>query len=309
MALHQETLGKNSESKNILDKLTNGDFKIMEKLEDFWENLKTSELGGMVGGVLAMMKEWFEDGEEKEKPEKKPDPLAEAHAAQREVRAQVDTQRNLSVLKTNLEKKDKPSEKLDQPDGRGIVMVGDSIMRGFQLKYPPKTAPKSMAKDSRKSGDTLAQVKLDRAEFRGMREVRICVGGNNLGDPPDDIIGHYIEIANIAHEEGVPTITIYTRFPISSRMKSELGPEKFRRRQERTLLLKDKLKEAYYGGKFPQGTRLVDLFEQFRIGGKGPNKDELKPHYEGDDPRHPYAAYIEAINNTDRLDSNLDKVA
>lgn len=286
----------------------------LSNLQQFLHHLKARDIGGMVGAITAIFSEYFGSKEKENKKEannKKEKDQKEKTESQ-EAAPQAAIHKKLSKLKSDIKTPEGSEETLDSelinPDGSDKLFVGDSILHGFQFKYEKGKRPDLIGNDGYPSHKTLEHLREADGgpKLKNKKEALIYTGGNNVEySSADKIVEDMIKMAEICKKNGIPKIVIFSRFPHDARHMQRLGEERANKRQERSVELRKTLLEAYAQGRFPGGTTLFDLYEEF----KEPNGYLLKEAYktEGKDVIHPRKAYIRAMNMVEQDQGALSK--
>lgn len=200
---------------------------------------------------------------------------------------------------------------LDVLDWRKVLVIGDSICHGFQLKCDEGKRPTFIGHDGYSSPESLALLeetaKSKPGKFKGKEKAIIYTGGNNVMDGnPQNIVADAIKMAKICESKGIPEIIICTRFPMDPRKKQDIIDGKGQDRLDRKLSegeqLRDSMLLAYNRREFPDGTKLVDLTTQFQD-----EKGTLQEQYAKGAKGHPYRAYKPALNYMQLAESGLTK--
>lgn len=269
----------------------------LDGVKDIMEKLNKGDWAGMVGAIMTMYTEFFGTPEEKAE-------IAKARA-----------QGNLDTLQTDVEKKKVEEEKKEATegkkddaevqlaenpklgDGSDIVCIGASVAHGMQMAGEWEKKPIFVGKDGASTSWIKEHLKDERARLKDKKKAIIYCAANNLfNDSAEDIVKHFVEMAKICHEAGVPEIIVGSQFPADPRR------ENLNELIKKNAELRDEIIKAYKRGDFPAGTRVVDITRAFSN-----EKGEMKDTYVDrttNDPLHPRSAYGTALEYMMRSDSS-----
>ena len=296
MAL-KEALKPPDAPKKAVELLSSGQLDDLSGVQDIIENLKKGDWAGMVGAMMTMWKEYFGTPEEKAE-------IAKKRKEAKEKATKASTKGDLKKLRSDVDAKkdeekiaEKPSLKTNPElgDGREYVLIGDSAANGMHLSYSAGKRPSFIGKDGMTTFKVLARLKAERAKLKGKRRAVIyCAGNNILGTGTDKLVDHMVEMAKICHDEGVPEVIVNSQFPPISAYSGSIGQKRFVELKKRNSALLEGLKKAYKEGRFPSGTKVVDLTTPF-----SDEKGEMKTSYvdpKASDYLHPWKAYKPALD-------------
>lgn len=280
------------EAKKALEAMSVDKLKNLSGVQEIIQHLKKGDWAGMVGAVMALWTEYFGTDEEKAELAKK-----RAEAKKDEVKGE--TQDKLGDLKGEVQKTDEeakdeiPSEAelatkaSDIPPLTDTIFIGDSLLKGARFMLEKGKRPDFIGESGYASMKTLEALKQNTARLKGKKRALIYTGGNNVAyTPPDKIVGHMIEMAQICEKAGIPEITICTRFPNDPRRESKMI--------EKSAKLREALLKAHKEGKFPSGVRIADLYKRFA--GEDGNLQAKYVRQKSTDYIHPRGAYIPALS-------------
>ncbi|MBU0705930.1 hypothetical protein KJ657_01230 [Patescibacteria group bacterium] len=256
------------------------------------ETLKKGDLSSLIGGIIAILTGNY--GTPKEKAE-----LAKAGQEVKEDAAKKEAQGKLGKLQADVDKdKKKKPELVKNPelgDGREYVLIGDSAAKGMFMSYEKGKQPSFIGEVGFSTFQVLERLKNEKAKLKGKKKAVIyCARNNIFGTSTDKLVDHMIEMAKICSDAGIPEVIVNSQFPPISNHVKDVGPKKFAELKRRNSELSEGLLKAYKDGRFPAGTRVVDLLAAF-----SDEKCEMKPEFvdpKATDHLHPWFAYKAGLN-------------